>query len=179
MRPHVRITRYPYEEPHHVNLVLQVCNGRSLAQLEFYMAARSLVAWADHLEVFPRHNQDVFLFEIGSSDRRTVGRTTLGSGRSSRMPQVIARSIFDSTITRRCRIEKFPSFASRRKHRRSTIWGGFAASSGISSTPCWTGGFGTARCMSLSMTPQATPHLRPVECPSPHASPPPYRSRRR
>jgi hypothetical protein len=66
MRPHVRIARHPYEEPHHVNLVLQVCNGRLLAQLEFYMAARSLVTWADHLEAFPRHNQDVFLFEIGS-----------------------------------------------------------------------------------------------------------------
>lgn len=66
MRPHIRIIRYPYEEPFHINLVLEVCNGRSLARITYYMNAASLVEWANHLEVFPRDNNDVFLFEIGS-----------------------------------------------------------------------------------------------------------------
>jgi hypothetical protein len=66
MRPHIRITRYPYEEPHLLNLEIQACNGRFLAEIECYVNASSLVEWADHLEVFPRHISDVFLFEIGS-----------------------------------------------------------------------------------------------------------------
>jgi hypothetical protein len=65
MRPYIRIARYPYEEPHYVHLVLEACNGRSLAQIDYYMNASSFIGWADHLEVFPRHKSDVFLFELG------------------------------------------------------------------------------------------------------------------
>jgi hypothetical protein len=31
-----------------------------------YVIANVLHEWADHLETFPRHNTDVFLYEIGS-----------------------------------------------------------------------------------------------------------------
>ena len=66
MKPRIRITRRPYEEPHHIDLTLEACNGRSFARIEYYMNATSLVEWADHLEVFPRHRSDVFLFQVGS-----------------------------------------------------------------------------------------------------------------
>jgi hypothetical protein len=49
-----------------VHLNLAVCNGRSLAQIEYYATAESLIELADRLEVFPRHTMDVFLFELGS-----------------------------------------------------------------------------------------------------------------
>jgi hypothetical protein len=66
MHPYVRITRHPYEEPHLINLVVEASNGKHKWEMEFYDNAESLRLLSENLEVFPRHKDDVFLWEIGS-----------------------------------------------------------------------------------------------------------------
>lgn len=62
----IRITRTPYEEPHHLQLLLEVSNGRQTASLDFYVTTQMLLEAAKALEVFPRHGRDEYLFELGS-----------------------------------------------------------------------------------------------------------------
>lgn len=64
--PHIKITRHEYEEPYHVNLVFEAANDTQSTTLEYYCNATDLSDIAEHLEVFPRHNADVFLYEFGS-----------------------------------------------------------------------------------------------------------------
>jgi hypothetical protein len=66
MNPSIKITRYPYEEPHHLNLVIEATNGRLRGQLEVYINAKDLLELADELEAFPRHASAVYLWELGS-----------------------------------------------------------------------------------------------------------------
>jgi hypothetical protein len=66
MSNYIRIERIPYEEPYHVQLVWSASNGNVSARFEYYDNAGSLNEIAKHLELFPRHKDDVFLFEIGS-----------------------------------------------------------------------------------------------------------------
>src|SRR6266850_6080462 len=66
MDSYIRITRHPYEEPHHLHLEWEVSNGRQTAAFEVYVNADVLVHFANALETFPRHATDVFLFELGS-----------------------------------------------------------------------------------------------------------------
>jgi hypothetical protein len=66
MNSYIRITRYPYEEPYHVHLVLEASNGKQKWELEIYDNAESLCVLAERLEIFPRHKDDVFLWELGS-----------------------------------------------------------------------------------------------------------------
>jgi hypothetical protein len=63
---YIRIIRKPYEEPYLLNLVIQASNGVQENQLEFYDNAEALSHLANELEVFPRHNSQVFLWELGS-----------------------------------------------------------------------------------------------------------------
>ena len=62
----IKIERIPYEEPYHLQLVWNVSNGNTSSCFEYYDKAESLLKIAEALEQFPRHNSDVFLFEIGS-----------------------------------------------------------------------------------------------------------------
>jgi hypothetical protein len=66
MKPFIRITRYPYEEPHHLNLVMSASNGQLVGKLEFYLNADALAEWATEMEEFPRHARSVVLWELGS-----------------------------------------------------------------------------------------------------------------
>ncbi len=66
MQPYIRITREPYEEPHHIHLSWEVCNGTQKWQFDYYDNVDSLTKFADSLEVFPRHLKDLFLWELGS-----------------------------------------------------------------------------------------------------------------
>lgn len=66
MTPYICITRYPYEEPYHLNLVMSVSNGSTSGALEFYLGADTLIEWADAYEKFPEHAQSVYLWELGS-----------------------------------------------------------------------------------------------------------------
>src|SRR4051812_47158121 len=64
--PSIMITRYPYEEPYHLHLVVDASNGCLRARLGVYDNAASLTKLADVLEVFPRHVTDAHLWELGS-----------------------------------------------------------------------------------------------------------------
>ena len=66
MNKYIRITRHPYEEPYHLNLVIEASNGSQVGTMEYYDNAETLIEFAENLEVFPRHNTDVFLHELGS-----------------------------------------------------------------------------------------------------------------
>jgi len=66
MNNHIKIERIPYEEPYHIELMWNVSNGSTVTSFEYYDNADSLIEIADGLENFPRHREDVFLFEIGS-----------------------------------------------------------------------------------------------------------------
>lgn len=70
MSAFIRITRVPYEEPHHVNLVYEVSNGRQTGIFEFFDRAAAISDIASALEVFPRGPDDVFLYEIGSEQAK-------------------------------------------------------------------------------------------------------------
>ena len=63
---YIQFIRKPYEEPYHLNLIIRASNGKQLGELEFYDNAESLLKCAETLEVFPRHNSDMFLWELGS-----------------------------------------------------------------------------------------------------------------
>lgn len=62
----IKITRTPYEEPYHLQLWLEVSNGRQTASMEIYVNTDALVDAGKSLEQFPRHATDVYLFELGS-----------------------------------------------------------------------------------------------------------------
>lgn len=62
----IMITRYPYEEPYHLNIEIEATNGRIKGLLNFYINASDLFELADELEVFPRHSSAVYLWELGT-----------------------------------------------------------------------------------------------------------------
>ena len=66
MTPSIKIIRHPYEEPYHLNLVMEATNGCLQGRLEFYCNASELIELADELETFPRHSSAEFLWELGS-----------------------------------------------------------------------------------------------------------------
>ena len=59
----IKLRRCPYEEPYHLNLVIQASNGRSSCELEFYVNSKSLCEIADGLKALPKKD---FRWEIGS-----------------------------------------------------------------------------------------------------------------
>lgn len=66
MEAFLRITRYPYEEPYHLNLMVSASNGCQSGSLEIFCAADDLGEAAKVLTIFPRHSTDAFLWELGS-----------------------------------------------------------------------------------------------------------------
>ena len=66
MSYHIKIERIPYEEPYHIQLLWDVSNGSVSSRFEYYANADSLKELAENLEVFPRHKDHVFLYEVGS-----------------------------------------------------------------------------------------------------------------
>ncbi len=66
MEKSIKITRNPYEEPNHINLIFRASNGASSGQLEIYDIADRLKELADILENFPFKSTKTFLWELGS-----------------------------------------------------------------------------------------------------------------
>src|SRR5690606_14090197 len=66
MDKYLIIERKPYEEPYNLNLKMQVSNGSERSEMEFYIGAQVLVEFADGLENFPKHKDQIFLWEAGS-----------------------------------------------------------------------------------------------------------------
>ncbi|WP_258105882.1 hypothetical protein [Marinoscillum sp. MHG1-6] len=61
----IKITRHPYEEPYHVNLVIQACNGEHAGSLEIYDNAKQLKSIGEALQGFPFDPRN-FKWELGS-----------------------------------------------------------------------------------------------------------------
>jgi hypothetical protein len=66
VKPFIRVTRHPYEEPYHLDLVVAASNGRLCGDLEIYANAKDLTVVADALRRFPEGNADAVLWELGS-----------------------------------------------------------------------------------------------------------------
>jgi hypothetical protein len=67
--PGIRITRYPYEEPHHLNLRIEVSNGRFQGQLEYYCNADDLPRLGKELADFTGKNKEI-VYELGSEEAK-------------------------------------------------------------------------------------------------------------
>lgn len=61
----IKIIRHPYEEPYHVNLVVQVSNGEQTGTLEIYDNAKQLKIIGEALQGFPFEPRN-FRWELGS-----------------------------------------------------------------------------------------------------------------
>ena len=66
MTPFIKITRFPYEEPYILHILMEASSGTLGGQLEFYINANDLIVLADKLEVFPQHPGAVYLWKLGS-----------------------------------------------------------------------------------------------------------------
>ena len=66
MKPFIRITRYPYEEPYLLNLVVAASNGRQQGELEIYANSDDLASFARELRGFPNQNDDSVDWQLGS-----------------------------------------------------------------------------------------------------------------
>ena len=72
MNSYLRITRHPYEEPYHLNLVIEASNGRLHGALEVYVSSQDLSELPSSLRGFPSKNNETVRWELGSerpSDR--------------------------------------------------------------------------------------------------------------
>jgi len=63
---YIRITRYPYEEPFYLDLVIEASNDNVQGKLEIYVGPNDLIEWANALEPFPIQIPDTFKWELGS-----------------------------------------------------------------------------------------------------------------
>ncbi len=70
MNSFLNITRHPYEEPHHVNLVVSAGNASTQAEVEIYANASDLKDAAVALTGFPNNNEGKFLWELGSENEQ-------------------------------------------------------------------------------------------------------------
>lgn len=67
----IKLTRYPYEEPYHVQLLLEAANGRQHASIEFYTNAQDLPELGAALIQFPFTKAKEHIYVIGSEDPAT------------------------------------------------------------------------------------------------------------
>jgi hypothetical protein len=68
MKPFVRLVRVPYEEPHHLNLIVSASNGRQRGEIEIYANAADLKVVAERLRRFPSQDAIQVLWELGSEE---------------------------------------------------------------------------------------------------------------
>jgi len=66
MKPYIKITRNPYEEPYHLNLIIEASNGITSGKLEYYCNASDLTEISKSLINFPSRAPDEYLYELGS-----------------------------------------------------------------------------------------------------------------
>ena len=64
--PGIRITRYPYEEPHHLNLRITASNGRTVGDLVYYCNANDLGVLGKKLTGFGGTRSEEVIYELGS-----------------------------------------------------------------------------------------------------------------
>lgn len=71
MKTLIKLTRYPYEEPYHVQLLFEAANGMQHASIEYYTNAQDLPELGDALVQFPFTDTREHIYEIGSEDPAT------------------------------------------------------------------------------------------------------------
>jgi hypothetical protein len=130
----LKITRIPYEEPYHLNLVVRASSGSQTGELEIYTTPEALLEGADALSEFPRHSTDVFLWELGSERPEDLWAFYFRFRVFLTKPTGECPSIYALTTTRISRAEASRSFASRQSRPRSIGWASYSGSSRPSST---------------------------------------------
>jgi hypothetical protein len=65
LRPFLRITRFPYEEPYHLNLLVAASNGRLRGEIEIYANADDLGVVAARIRRAPETDRSP-VWELGS-----------------------------------------------------------------------------------------------------------------
>jgi hypothetical protein len=68
MKPLLKLTRYPYEEPYHIELHVEASNGRQQASIKYYTNADDLPKLGDALIQFPCTDSREHVYEIGTED---------------------------------------------------------------------------------------------------------------
>ena len=68
--PGIKLTRYPYEEPYHLNLHIEAANERVNGNLEYYCNAEDLTKLGKQLADFTGTPKDEVVYELGSEDPR-------------------------------------------------------------------------------------------------------------
>ena len=64
--PGIRITRFPYEEPYHLNLLIEASNGKVAGNLEYYCSANDLNELGGRLLGYLGNREGAILYELGS-----------------------------------------------------------------------------------------------------------------
>ena len=93
MQSFLNITRHPYEEPHHVNLVVSAGNASTQATMDVYANATDLKDAAISITGFPKTGDDTFIWELGSENER------------DRFAFYFRLRVFQFSSTGRCAIE--------------------------------------------------------------------------
>ena len=71
MKPLIKLTRYPYEEPYHIQLLLEAGNGMQHASIEYYTNTQDMPKLGAALIQFPFNDTREHIYEIGSEDPAT------------------------------------------------------------------------------------------------------------
>jgi len=66
LKKFIKIIRYPYEEPYHINLIIEASNGECTGQLEIYENPSRLKELANVLEDFAFNKTNNYIWELGS-----------------------------------------------------------------------------------------------------------------
>ena len=64
--PGIKLTRYPYEEPYHLNLRIAASNGHLNGDLEYYCNATDLKELGKQLVDFSGKRSEKIVYELGS-----------------------------------------------------------------------------------------------------------------
>jgi hypothetical protein len=64
----LKLTRFPYEEPYQIQLLVEASNGRQRATIDYYTHASDLPELGEALLTFPLTESKQHIYEIGSKD---------------------------------------------------------------------------------------------------------------
>jgi len=62
----IKITRFPYEEPYHLNLLIEASNGRMNGRLGYYCNASDLIELGNKLLGYLGNKEQTIVYELGS-----------------------------------------------------------------------------------------------------------------
>ena len=68
MKPLLKLTRFPYEEPYHIELRVEASNGSQSASIDYYTSADDLPVLGEALMEFPFSDSKEHIYEIGTED---------------------------------------------------------------------------------------------------------------